>query len=129
MSNDPGQGFSAPQNPGAPQQPQHAPPVAPPAPSYAGQPAPGVQPASQKTNLMAILSLIFAFVFPLAGIILGHLGLSQIKKTGEGGRGLALTGTILSYVFTFIGLIFFIFYFIVLGVALSDPSMIEMLSL
>lgn len=65
---------------------------------------------NQRTNVLAILSLIFAFVFSIAGIILGHIALSQIKKTGEQGRGLALTGTILSYVFTGFGLLILIIY-------------------
>lgn len=65
---------------------------------------------NQRTNVLAILSLIFAFVFSIAGIILGHIALNQIKKTGEQGRGLALTGTILSYVFTGFGLLILIIY-------------------
>jgi hypothetical protein len=33
----------------------------------------------------------------LIGVITGHLGSSQIKRTGEGGQGLAVTGLILNY--------------------------------
>lgn len=127
MTNDPGQGPVPPQGQGAPQQPQqpqYTP--APPAPTYAGQPAPGAQPsAHKKTNLMAILSLVGAFVFPIAGIILGHISLGQIKKTGEGGRGLGLTGTILGYVFTFLGLIIIIVYFFIFAAVMSDPYMLD----
>lgn len=61
--------------------------------------------APQKTNTFAIVSLVSAFFVSLLGIIFGHIALSQIKKTGEGGRGLALAGTILGYVFTLAGLI------------------------
>ena len=57
------------------------------------------QPQSQKTNLLAILSLVGAFVFPLAGLILGIIALKQIKQTGEQGRGLALAGIIISAVY------------------------------
>lgn len=94
---------------GAPQ-PQHGAPPA--APQYVPQ---TTVPPSQKTNVLAILSIIFAFVFSIAGIVLGHMALGQIKKTGEGGRGLAMTGLILSYVFTFIGLIIAIFYFVAMA--------------
>jgi hypothetical protein len=45
-----------------------------------------------KTNLVAILSLVFAFLFPLAGLILGIVALNQIKKTGEEGRVIAIIG-------------------------------------
>jgi len=65
-------------------------------PTYA-TPAPG---PARPTNTLAIIALIAAFVFPIAGIVVGHLALSQIKKTGEAGHGLALWGTILGYVFT-----------------------------
>jgi peptidyl-prolyl cis-trans isomerase B (cyclophilin B) len=49
---------------------------------------------------MAIASLVCAFLFAPAGIIFGHISLSQIKRTGEQGRGLAVAGLVLSYVFT-----------------------------
>lgn len=81
-------------------QPQH------PQPGYQQQPIQPQQPqmpaAPQKTNTLAIFALISAFLISILGIVLGHISLSQIKKTGEGGRGLALAGTILGYVFTFI---------------------------
>lgn len=64
--------------------------------------------AGRPTNVLAIISLVAAFVFPLAGIITGHIALSQIKKTGENGRGLALAGTVLGYVFTILYIIIII---------------------
>jgi len=45
------------------------------------------------------LSLVFAFVFAPVGAILGHLGLAQIRRTGELGRDRALIGIALSYAF------------------------------
>ena len=81
-----------------------------------GQPAhgygtPGFEPAPQRTNTMAILGLIFAFVFSPLGILFSAIGLSQIKKRREGGRGLAIAGLLLSMVFTLLGLLaaFFVF--------------------
>jgi eukaryotic-like serine/threonine-protein kinase len=58
-------------------------------------------PTSQhpETNTLATLSVVFAFVFAPAGVILGHLALSQIHETGEWGRDRALVGVTLSYVF------------------------------
>jgi hypothetical protein len=50
-------------------------------------------------NTLATLSLVFAFVFAPVGAILGHLGLSQIRRTGELGRDRALIGLSLSYAF------------------------------
>jgi Domain of unknown function (DUF4190) len=62
-------------------------------------------PAAGGTNIMAILSLVFAFVFAPAGIVLGHIAKKQIKQTGEQGSGLATAGLVLSYIFTGISLI------------------------
>jgi hypothetical protein len=78
-------------------------PVAPP-------PAPAYQPvaAGQKTNVLAIVGFILAFVVTVAGIVVSFIALSQIKKTGEGGRGLALAGVILGFVFTFFWLIYIV---------------------
>jgi len=52
------------------------------------------------TNTMAILSLVFAFVFSPVGIIMGHIAKKQIKQTGEQGDGLATAGLVISYIFT-----------------------------
>ncbi|MEW2478454.1 sensor domain-containing protein [Mycobacterium sp. NPDC049093] len=46
---------------------------------------------------MATLSVVFAFLFAPVGAVLGHLGLSQIKRTGQRGRDRALVGLSLSY--------------------------------
>ena len=51
---------------------------------------------------MAIASFVCAFFFFPLGIIFGHVALSQIKKTNEGGKGLATAGLILSYFAIFI---------------------------
>lgn len=79
----------------------------PPAPQYADAQYPGQpQQPPQKTNTLAIIALISSFFISVLGIVLGHIALSQIKKTGEGGRGLALAGTIIGYVATFGWLVF-----------------------
>jgi Domain of unknown function (DUF4190) len=52
-----------------------------------------------ETNTLATLSVVFAFVFAPAGLVLGHLSLGQIVETGEFGRDRALVGTTLSYMF------------------------------
>jgi peptidyl-prolyl cis-trans isomerase B (cyclophilin B) len=52
------------------------------------------------TNGMAIASLICSLLFAPLGIIFGHISLSQIKKTGEDGHGLAIAGLVISYLIT-----------------------------
>lgn len=79
-----------------------------PYPQAPGQPYPyGSQPAAPKppTNTLAIVSLILGIIVAPAGIITGHMALGKIKRTGEGGRGLALAGTIIGYVGTALGLL------------------------
>lgn len=49
---------------------------------------------------MAILSLVMAFFFAPAAIVLGHIAKKQIRETGEQGSGLATAGLVLGYVFT-----------------------------
>ena len=49
---------------------------------------------------MAIASLVCAFLFAPLGIVFGHLSLSQIRRSGEDGRGLAIAGLVIGYVVT-----------------------------
>jgi len=71
---------------------------APPSPYGYGAPTPQ---SSSNKNYLGILALIFPFVFlSLPGIIVGHLGLSAVKKGEANNRGIALAGTIISWVFT-----------------------------
>lgn len=58
-------------------------------------------PTSAKTNAMAIVSLVTSILgISLVGVITGHIAMSQIKKTGEQGNGLAVAGLILGYIGT-----------------------------
>jgi Domain of unknown function (DUF4190) len=78
--------------------------------------------AGPRTNTLAIVSLILAFVVSLGAVITGHIALGQIKKTGEAGHGLALAGVILGYVGLAIGAIVIVFWIIaavVYGTAVS----------
>jgi len=93
--------------PGGPQnQPQ---PVSPPPPVYQQpvyqQPVyqqpmyqqPMYQPAP-RTNGFAIASFVCSLFINILGIIFGHVALSQIKRTNEGGQGLAIAGLIIGYI-------------------------------
>lgn len=73
-----------------------APYFPPPYPGY--PPYPMYRPP--QTNPLAIASLICAFLFAPLGIVFGHLSLSQIKKSGEEGRGLAVAGLVIGYLIT-----------------------------
>lgn len=72
-----------------------------------GQPQfPGYMPQTGSSNTLALVSVILSglglltFITAPIGAILGHVSLSQIKKTGQNGRGLALGGVIAGWVIT-----------------------------
>jgi peptidyl-prolyl cis-trans isomerase B (cyclophilin B) len=77
-----------------PQQPQQP---FPPQPAYPQYPQ-GYQ-MPPKTNTLAILSLVFAFLFAFVGSILGFIALSQISdpRRNETGKGLAIAGIIIGF--------------------------------
>ena len=50
------------------------------------------------TNSMAVASLVCGFLCSLLAVIFGHIALSQISRSGEGGRGLAIAGLVLGYI-------------------------------
>jgi RND superfamily putative drug exporter len=55
-------------------------------------------PGNPKKNPLAIPTIPAAVLFPPAGIALGHIARTQIKKTGEQGANLALIGLAIAYV-------------------------------
>ncbi|HEU5160514.1 MAG TPA: DUF4190 domain-containing protein [Streptosporangiaceae bacterium] len=66
-------------------------------------PPPGAPPSQQKTNGLAVASLILGILWvwwvgSVLAVIFGHVALSQIKKTGAAGRGLAVAGLVLGYI-------------------------------
>ena len=69
-----------------------------------GLPKSPVRDSGPYSNL-PMFALIGAFVVPLAGIILGHLSLSYMKKgqLSEQNKGMATAGLILGYVFVGLG--------------------------
>ena len=87
-------------------------------PGAAGQPGYGPGPYPQPpygygygypvqpgTNTMAILALVFAFIFAPVAIVLGAMARKQIRRTGEQGWGLATAGLVCGIVFTVLSVI------------------------
>lgn len=94
-----------------------------------GQPPYGVPPAYgapgygvKATNTLAILSLVFAFVFPVAGVVMGHVAKRQIRETGEEGSGLATAGLAIGYAFTAVGLLLCVGYGVLIAVAINTSD-------
>lgn len=86
--------------------PENQTPETPAAPAAPAQP---VVTQAAPTNTLAIITIIAAFVFPIAGIITGHIALKQLKTSGESGHALAKWGLILSYIFVGIWVLVMIF--------------------
>ena len=88
---------------GPPNQPQSASPPPPPAyqqPVYQ-QPVyqQPIYQSAPRTNGFAIASLVCSLIcINVLAIIFGHVALSQIKRTNEGGQGLAIAGLIIGYI-------------------------------
>ncbi len=62
---------------------------------------------------MAIAALVCAFLCTPLAVIFGHVALSQIKKTNEDGKGLAIAGLVIGY----IGLAFVVFWILIVAAA------------
>ena len=82
---------------------------------------------SGELNDLAVIALIAScFGLTIPGIVMGHIALSQIKKSGETGYGLALAAVIVGYALTALIVLavvaFVIFMFAVIGVAGSAVS-------
>ncbi|MDR1196820.1 MAG: DUF4190 domain-containing protein [Candidatus Nomurabacteria bacterium] len=65
------------------------------------------------TNGLAIAGFICSFFVSVLGIILGAVALGQIKKTGEGGKGLATAGIVIGAVSMVISIIAIVFFVII----------------
>ncbi len=105
--------MTQPQDPFTP--PSSGPYSAAPPPQWATPPAYGWAP-QRGTNGLAVAAFVLAFVFFPVGFVLGIVALSQIRRTGEDGRGLAIGAVVVSSV---VGLLVvaLIGLFVVLGVS------------
>lgn len=92
------------QSPYAAQQPGY-PPQGPYAGQPYGQPASGAYGPAQKMNVLALVSMIcgiagliiLPFLASVAAIVMGHIAVSQLKRSQEQGKGMAITGLVLGY--------------------------------
>jgi hypothetical protein len=131
--------FSAPPPPYATPPPPLPPPPASPwaggGPSYQtpGYPAPGYgygggypPPPSRRTNGLAIASLVSSIaglatcgIGSIVGVVLGHIAVGQVKRSGEEGRGLAIAGLAVGYGVLALVLLYILFLVII---ASADSS-------
>lgn len=78
-------------------------------------------------NTMALVGFILSLssvavgITLIPGIVLSHIGFSQIKRTGESGRGFALAGIIVGYCLLGLSVLVFVLVVILL---LTIPALI-----
>jgi uncharacterized protein YacL len=77
-------------------------------------------PQTDRWNVFAILATITVWFTVILGLVFGHIALSQIKKTGERGRGLALTAVIVGWIGVVAGALAAMFFLIFGGLYLSN---------
>ncbi|MEU9604855.1 DUF4190 domain-containing protein [Streptomyces sp. NPDC048057] len=92
------------QQPGQPVPGQH--PAYHPYQQFPGYPAPPVAPTVNGLSIASLISGIVCCLPPL-GLVFGLIGLRQIKRRGQRGRGLAISGIVLSTVSTLLITLFF----------------------
>ena len=61
--------------------------------------------ASLACSILGIVSGLFgipalALLLPIVGVILGHVALNDIRKSGKGGMPEAIAGTVIGYIAT-----------------------------
>jgi peptidyl-prolyl cis-trans isomerase B (cyclophilin B) len=81
---------------------------------------PPMYPPPRRTNAMAIAALVSAFVVAPLGIVFGHIALSQIRRSDEDGRGLAIAGLVLGYVFTGLYLLLIVIWVIMIALVATE---------
>jgi K+-transporting ATPase c subunit len=73
-------------------------------------------------SALPVLALVLAFVFPLAGAIIGQIALSQMRQGRiiDTNRSLAKAGMILGWVFTGLSALFLVLYFVLIVWAVNS---------
>lgn len=67
-----------------------------------------------KTNTFALVGFILSFFLGIVGSILCLVGLEEIKKTGEDGKGLAIAGIIIGFIPLVLFILIMLLYIIIL---------------
>ena len=66
-----------------------------------------VAPAENKTNVLAIVGFIFAFIMPIVGLICSIIGRNKATASGGDGEGLATAGVAISDVWMVLAIIIY----------------------
>lgn len=81
------------------------------------------------TNSLAIIAFVLSMVGFIsgigfiAGIVCGHISLSQIKRTHESGRGLAVAALVIGYIMVVFMLILIALVIILISIAIANGQL------
>lgn len=89
-----------------------------------GMPTPGTAVASLILGIISLITCYFGFLFAIPGVICGHLALKTIKLSGGRmeGRGLAIAGLVMSYVWLGLALILVLVFVVSAIVAINTEG-------
>ena len=79
-----------------------------PAPSHPHMYPPRSTSGAAVASFICSITAFFTVIGALAGVILGHIALRQIKRTGQEGKGLAIAGLVIGYFILLIILVAFL---------------------
>ena len=101
-----------------PPPPEGYPPPPPATGGYAPPPEYGAPVPQAGNNGLAVASLVCSIVgvfcggvLSIIGIVLGFVALNQIKRSGQGGKGMAQAGIIVGIISLILGIILSVYYF------------------
>jgi hypothetical protein len=84
--------------------------------------------ANPGTNGLAIAALVLGILWlywvgSILAVIFGHIALSQIRHTGQRGRGLAIAGLVLGYVG--LALFLLVIFLVIFGVTVAHTGTVQ----
>ena len=79
--------------------------------------------APPRTNTLAVVGFILSLLgFNVISLILCHIALGQIKRTGESGKGLALAGVIISWIAIGFALLMLVLWIVIVLIAVGSGT-------
>jgi hypothetical protein len=71
-----------------------------------------------------VLGILWLYwVGSILAVIFGHIALSQVRRTGQGGRGLAIAGLVLGYVG--LALLLLVIFLVIVGVTVAHTGTVQ----
>ncbi|QFG23179.1 DUF4190 domain-containing protein [Actinomadura sp. WMMB 499] len=89
---------------------------------YGPPPAPPTNGMATAAMVCGLIGIVFCGFTSILAIIFGHVAQSQIRRTGEGGSGMATAGLVMGYIVTALWAAIWIFYIVVIAAAAGGSA-------